>query len=602
MTDNQEPIYIPIRVTAGVILRIGAGIYHSVAGALKELVSNSFDADATAVIITTNYPDFDEIKVYDNGVGMTYGRFGVAMQSIGSSLKGILDSTGQSPKYKRPIIGHLGIGFMALTQICSKVTVESQVEGSGTKFVADIDFSVFDQKEKQHTRLSILEVLDEQYDGIENARNKLNNSKLDPDERKKLEWYLELIAPVVENQLNKNPEKPDDEHLGYCLIYKDIPAVPGEHGTTITLREIKPGVIGLLKDSGRAPDGLPKSMRERNATWIVYRDELNILEWKDICERLRHGTLPYTSLPQYHQFLYELSLLTPVPYFQKGPLEISGNVLKSKKEELNQFNFVLLVDNRRLFKPVLLPSGNLLKSILSELKEGFDYYFEEFHFEEMVDNESLNYAGYIYWQREQNQPSTQRGLHIFIRNSGVGGYDQTLLNFSVVNPASRAGQVSGEIYVEEGLERALNVDRHSFKETDSHYLALQHHIWKILGSGALKDGIFGKSVEAYYKRKAESDAMAQERHELQLADRIREVSSSPVEIQFNNAEKEEPYEVQDNKIIIFNNSPRWPRSSSERQIAQRILMMAKAAILSGASASDLYDLLERIYLGKIRGK
>lgn len=598
MTTQQEPIYIPIRVTAGVILRIGAGIYHSVAGALKELVSNSYDADATAVVITTNYPDFDEIKVVDNGSGMTEKRFGVAMQNIGSSLKGIIDQTRLSPKYKRPIIGHLGIGFMALTQICSEVSVESQLEGSDTKFVADIDFSIFDQKEQQHIHLSILEILEEQYGNIENAKKRLNDPKLDLDEKKKIEWYLELIAPVLEKQLDENPEKPTDEHLGYCLIYDNIPAVLGDHGTTITLRKIKPSVIGLLSDLERAPDGLPKNLQEKNASWADYRDELNVLDWKEICERLRRGTLPFTSLPQYHQFLYELSLLTPVQYYPNSPLEIENNILKNKREQLNQFDFVLQVDNRRLYKPILLPSGNLIKQKLSELEKGFDYYFEEILFEKIIDNELLKFSGYIYWQREQNQPSTQRGIHIFIRNSGVGGYDQTLLNFSVVNPTSRAGQVSGEIYVEEGLERALNVDRHSFKETDAHYIALQKHIWKILGSGALKDGVFGKSVEAYYKRKERSDTLVQEKHEQVLIETVRLISSSTLGIEFKNGENKEPYEIQGNKFIIFNDCPKWPRSISERQSSQRILVSAKAALLSGANTEELYNLLEELLLGK----
>ena len=53
---------IPLKVTSGVLLHIGAGIYNSVAGALKELVSNSFDADATRVVISTDYPKFEQIR------------------------------------------------------------------------------------------------------------------------------------------------------------------------------------------------------------------------------------------------------------------------------------------------------------------------------------------------------------------------------------------------------------------------------------------------------------------------------------------------------------------------------------------------------------
>src|SRR6185295_13159510 len=95
---------IPIRVTSVILLHIGAGIYNSVAGALKELVSNSFDADAENVIISTNYPHFDEIKVSDNGIGMSSSRLRQAMQTIGSSLKGISSENRVTKKFNRPVI------------------------------------------------------------------------------------------------------------------------------------------------------------------------------------------------------------------------------------------------------------------------------------------------------------------------------------------------------------------------------------------------------------------------------------------------------------------------------------------------------------------
>ena len=68
ITNEDENIeYLPLKVTTGILLHIGAGIYHSAAGALKELASNSYDADATEVVITTDFPRFEQIKVVDNG-------------------------------------------------------------------------------------------------------------------------------------------------------------------------------------------------------------------------------------------------------------------------------------------------------------------------------------------------------------------------------------------------------------------------------------------------------------------------------------------------------------------------------------------------------
>ena len=79
--------YVPIKVTTGILFHIGAGIYQSIAGALKELISNSYDADATEVLISTDYPNFTQIKVVDNGSGMTKTRFRQAMATVGSSLQ-----------------------------------------------------------------------------------------------------------------------------------------------------------------------------------------------------------------------------------------------------------------------------------------------------------------------------------------------------------------------------------------------------------------------------------------------------------------------------------------------------------------------------------
>ena len=69
--DNWQEI----QVNSKILGHISAGIYRSPASAIKELVSNAFDADATRVAITTNWPNFDVITCYDNGSGMTQEKF-----------------------------------------------------------------------------------------------------------------------------------------------------------------------------------------------------------------------------------------------------------------------------------------------------------------------------------------------------------------------------------------------------------------------------------------------------------------------------------------------------------------------------------------------
>jgi hypothetical protein len=461
-SDDQKPQYIPIKVTAGIILHIGAGIYNSVAGALKELVSNSFDADAENVIIFTNYPQFDEIRASDDGSGMSALRLRQAMQTIGSSLKGTPDEPRISQKFKRPIIGHLGIGLMALSQVCAKARIESQEMGSVVKFIAELDFSEFKQRETQQIEIAKLEILRDMYGGIDTMKEKLEDPALDPDERAEIEEVYNL-AVRAEKALGEDPGL-EGEHLGYCIIYPEIPAIAGEHGTTITLTEIDKGVRDTLSDYGRTADVLPGKYSKMDSAWDNYREDVNSWNWSELLWRLNKKTsqLSFPSLPRYHQFLWELASLVPIKYSENGPIYVDKRVLESKKRQLALFHFSVRVDGRRLTKPILLPSG-----ILSEVESPErpdDYDIQDVDYNDIVDNEPLKYHGYLYWQRQQNEPGTIRGLRIYIRNVGIGLYDHTFMNFSNVNPTSRAGQISGEIYVDEGLERALSVNRNSFKD------------------------------------------------------------------------------------------------------------------------------------------
>src|ERR1700692_720971 len=112
----MTPTKFPIDVAASVIADISAGIYRTPAGALKELISNAFDADALDVHVSTNGPDFDTFTCTDDGSGMTAERFKEIMRLIGGSSK--RDKGELSPIYARPLIGRIGIGILSIGQIC----------------------------------------------------------------------------------------------------------------------------------------------------------------------------------------------------------------------------------------------------------------------------------------------------------------------------------------------------------------------------------------------------------------------------------------------------------------------------------------------------
>jgi hypothetical protein len=75
----------------------------------------------------------------------------------------------------------------------------------------------------------------------------------------------------------------------------------------------------------------------------------------------------------------------------------------------------------------------------------------------------------------QIKPDELRGILIRIRNVGIGYYDPSLLDYPV-NHGPRSRWVTGEIFIDQGLENTLNVDRDSFNLFDPEYRTLQRVI------------------------------------------------------------------------------------------------------------------------------
>ncbi|MGH9686070.1 MAG: ATP-binding protein [Candidatus Acidiferrales bacterium] len=117
-----------IKVHEKALAHLSRGLYRSPASALRELVSNAWDANATAVRITTNYPKFFQIAIEDNGVGFTREELkGIMEGGIGNSQK----RPQTTPAiHGRPVIGRLGIGLLGIAQICLGFRILSRPKNS----------------------------------------------------------------------------------------------------------------------------------------------------------------------------------------------------------------------------------------------------------------------------------------------------------------------------------------------------------------------------------------------------------------------------------------------------------------------------------------
>ena len=129
-----------IKVGSEILMHLGQGIYSTEANAIKELITNSYDADAKKVTIRVK-PDMDSFVVVDDGEGMNEYEFDQHFAIVARSFR--RDHGLYTKSLHRPIIGRFGIGFLAISQICDRIHIISSKEGEPFRFEATIDFEEY---------------------------------------------------------------------------------------------------------------------------------------------------------------------------------------------------------------------------------------------------------------------------------------------------------------------------------------------------------------------------------------------------------------------------------------------------------------------------
>ena len=135
---NQSPF--EMRFDPQTIRHLGLRMYSTLAPALAEIISNSYDADATNVIVTLieDKGNPKEIKIKDDGVGISYEEINVKFLVIGRNRR---DYEGDNPsaKYKRLPTGKKGLGKLALFGLAKTITITTVQAGKQNEFVLDWD-------------------------------------------------------------------------------------------------------------------------------------------------------------------------------------------------------------------------------------------------------------------------------------------------------------------------------------------------------------------------------------------------------------------------------------------------------------------------------
>ena len=411
-----------IKVHSQIINDLSSGIYSSPASCIKELVNNSYDADASKVIIRIK-PINDTIILVDDGNGMNAIDFDNNFAWISKSNKRNRGEVSQ--KFNRPLIGKIGIGFIAVNEICNSMRVISSKKGEDVKFIADIDF------------------------------DKIIESN---EEDKIIKGTYKLI----------NEEEEVDEHY-----------------TIIELIDLKESIKDILSDKQYHSE----LARRKNKDF----DNSSFRSMKAILESQKQEKIKtFKKKNAYVNFILDLASYIPVEYIEGAPIvghndKIISEIVNKHKE----LNFKVDLDGIELKKPIYFtPSPEQPYACAS--------FNEKIPLKNGDSDTFIEVKGYFFSYDKLLTPRELNGVSIKIKGIPIAaefGYDTTFMAYPNHVDQIFRNWVSGEIYVEKGLEEAMNIDRKSFRITHPHYLALQNFLHQYL-----RENFFSKDVQAIYEK------------------------------------------------------------------------------------------------------
>jgi len=528
---------VPINVSSRVLRHISRGIYRTPAGALKELVSNAYDAGARQVTVTTGWPTLQEIVITDNGKGMTSAEFEEVVQHIGFSNKNIGEQFRiPGTKVKRRTVGHYGIGLLAVGQLASVMRITSKTAGSSAGFTAEIDFEQFEQVKEG---------------GIARAAVK-DEADLESSDRQR-----RGTPPVLK--------------IGECHISSDRYGKKEKRAsfTRIVLSGIRKFVYQNL--AGDMADLNP--LWKKSKTYSANFQELLRL-MRDNEANIKQGWYPYERL------IWEMGVYCPVPYPQVGEFTPKGKLHRVARLAAAP-DFDLRIDGIAVKKP-----------FESSFFDDPDYPVEEvFHWMDQPftdDQKPLRTSGYLLYKR-RIRPKLLQGLLIRENGVAIGPYDPTYLRYPF-NEGQKFNQITGEIYAE-GLSGALNIDRNSFNETDDTYIALSSWIHKKLQKDVFSRIKELQSSPASFRRSENREAI---QGTLSLA--ADQVDGKVRTVSFERRGKAAPLlSLRRRTLYINQDHPDGSGSSAKQEKA----LLAAALVLKGiATPADIAEVDEIVQKAK----
>ncbi|HBG18748.1 MAG TPA: ATP-binding protein [Desulfobulbaceae bacterium] len=524
---SGEVVTARLSTSERILARVTDGIYRQPSSSLRELVANAYDADATHVHILTDAPRFQKIIVRDNGRGLSAHVLDYVIHSIGGSAKrtfsgmelGVSDAG--DPKISpggRRFIGKIGIGLFSIAQLTNHFQIITKVAGEKYRTFVDIilhthseDQMAEDVQRKTFDTGSVeiwsVQAEDVEAHGTEIVLINIKNSAKELLQSR--ERWLSVKGEQFGDELNPKKEEAPSFHIGAHII---------QNGYEI----IEPRRLPWADDDNPA---------EKFSKLV-----------EAMANELGGRTNPLLSqiFDNYLSTIWTLSLAVPLNYSDGHPFSYSkkdtaaifqlSNKPKGHPTEINiqgeqtirevlkltagvensPLGFDVFIDGIQLSRPIkfrdLPESRNALKKpllMVGSHKPDLTSVPEEYRGGE------LRFEAYLFWTPKV-VPADHAGVLIRINEASGTLFDPTFLNYQIAE-LTRLRQITAEIFVKEGLDSALNIDRESFNYSHPHYQYIKKWLHSALRQLASTQKRLSKEI-----RDQERDSQLQShRNELQ---------------------------------------------------------------------------------------
>jgi hypothetical protein len=492
-----------------VLARITDGIYRKPSSALRELIANAYDADSSEVHIHTDAPRFSELRVKDNGIGLSADGLENLIEHIGGSAKrtpkGVDLKISNHTDFGvslggRRIIGKLGIGLFSVAQLTQHFQIITKQKGTSFRLIADVVLRVYEE-----------DSLHDQTESFEGGSVKIWAEPASDIESQGTEIILLSLKDQVRDMLRSRERWLDDNK-------------PEAEDPNISPKEPPLYHIGVM--DRQTFDTILKSA---DLPW-VHSDppddrmkKLVVAVKKQHLQTTANPKIEYI-LDNYLQMVWELSLSTPIDYIEEHPFDLAGvsgvrfyefksdlkgqamSIDLKKGESLrdrlglecpqrgSNTAFSVYIDGTQLLRPIsfseLPKSANAIRDAMFFVgKIELDLSDRPL---DVTGGKSLSFEAYLLWNHII-VPIEHRG--VLVRIGGASGtlYDETFMKYQV-SEQTRLRQLTGEIFIKSGLDPALNIDRESFNTSHPHYRVIMNWLHGAIRQFTNTNKALGKEI------------------------------------------------------------------------------------------------------------